>query len=83
MKSITFVPKGEEVPAKTGQASYTTNGVMYEKREDAQALAAYLNKTDGDGWTYEVDPVKPDGSKAPWYKVKIFDEDGEFVAYFG
>jgi hypothetical protein len=50
-------------------------GTFYSKRHAANVIAAELGAGETDGWEYEV--VRTGG----YYKVRITDEDGEFVAF--
>lgn len=61
-----------------GKRSFHPN-VKFEDREDARNLAAYLNKTDEDGWSYEVHPTANVKGSDPWYQIYIFDEEDVFV----
>ena len=45
--------------------------------EEAVKIADEMNATDD--WTYT--PNNPDGSKGPYSKILITDEDGEEVGY--
>ena len=44
------------------------------------AAVAELQAGDPD-WRYEA--VNADGSKGPYASIRIYDEEGEFVAFFG
>ncbi len=46
--------------------------------EKAEQIAAELNAQDDD-WTYKVDH---DPKGTGYSRIKVYDEDGEFVAYW-
>ena len=50
---------------------------LYSK-ERAEEIARVLNGSCDDDWTYEADH---DPKGTGYSKVKIFDEDGEFVGF--
>ncbi len=48
----------------------------------AADFAAILNGNEDDDWTYEVDKDPKGEDGAGFARVKIFDEDGEFVSFW-
>jgi hypothetical protein len=47
--------------------------------ENAEAIARMMTETDDEGWTYEADH---DPKGTGYSRVKILDEDGEFVSFW-
>lgn len=58
----------------------TNNSPKYFACDKVAAAVAELQAGDPD-WTYVA--VNADGSKGPYASIRIYDEDGEFVAFFG
>ena len=47
---------------------------------EGERAAAELTEGEEDGWTYEIDR-DPTGRSA-YVRIRVTDEDGEFVAFF-
>jgi len=52
-------------------------GTFYLTRDQAERIAAELGSAADDEWAYEVVEA------GRYFKVRITDEEGEFVAFFG
>ena len=54
---------------------------IFYDRTNAEATIAELNSDIDDDWVYEIEEVP--GNRAGLVRIRITDEDGEFVAYAG
>lgn len=58
-----------------------TPRTLYSSKDQAERIAKDLQAQEEDGWVYDA-VIVPE-SKKGYYEIRIYDEEGEYVASWG